>query len=221
VQYAALKDYDKDRNHKIDPQERMLAYEHMDIKDNPIIRWAMSNPDYISASMGANPSTPKNIPSAGKGTSFNWNATIGASYNRNNQFNTQKNFPQATTEGKFVFPDYMNLGQVSQTGESQNIPEIITSDNNGNETTKSLNETMPFHLIGYSPTKDQLIIGVDGKSSDYTYDKGDILVVPASRFDDLLKKKPFGIFRGQQVTIQSKGNPVITDFSNVFNKPKK
>lgn len=91
----------------------------------------------------------------------------------------------------------MNLGQVSQTSETQNIPEIIVKDENGHETTKALNETAAFHLVGYSPTKDQLIIELDNKSSDYSYSKGDVLVVPASRFDDLLKKKPFGVYRSQ------------------------
>ena len=185
---------------------------------NGVIRWAQSNPEFIKAAQVRKYGTPTPIkqPTATRST-FDWNINIGGTHNRNAQFNVYKDQPQATTEGKFTFPDYMNLGQVSQTSETQNIPEIIVKDNNGNDVTKPFNETAAFHVVGLSPSTGQMVIELDGTSSDYSYSKGDVLVVPAQRFADLLKKKPFGIDLESLMGASKPAQSATTQKKGVYN----
>ena len=195
--YDLLKEYDTNHNGKIDPTEFQYVHQHMDLKDNPIVKWAINNPDYLNR-MQPKEGASKNVPSPKAKTTFNWNIGVGMGNNRNGEYEVQKNIPVNTqNDGNFVFPDYMNLGRTSQTGESQVIKEKVVKDENGNDSIEPVKEQMPFHVIGYSPSKDQLVLGVDGRSSNYNYSKDDVIVVPAEDFDDLLKSKPFGIVRNK------------------------
>jgi hypothetical protein len=165
---------------------------------NPILQSYIDNhwKNLVDAKFVNKPRTPST-----SRTTFDWNVNVGSGHNQNSKFQDQGVQKIASVEGDFDLPNYKNLGQVSQTSETQNIPEVIVKDKNGNETVKKLNETALFHVVGFSDKTDKLVIQLDGNSSgDMTYMKGDILVVPASGFNDLLQKKPFGIFRGQTPT---------------------
>jgi hypothetical protein len=174
--------------------------EYLDGSANPILQFAQDN-YWEQALVMENAETEKPV-TVPKNTTFDWNVSIGSGHNQNNKFNIQKSIPVALEDGTTVtLPDYMNLGQVSSTTDPQNIIEYITQDKNGKEVKTALNETARFDIVGYSPTKDVLIIKLADDTSDRTFRRGSVLMVDASRYDDLLKNKPFGIFRGETPTV--------------------
>ena len=186
-----------------------------DVDENAVMAWAKRNPKYIDAVRKVTSGTPKNPPSSTTKTpTFDWNKPVTADYNRNNEFTVAGTTKAGTEEGTFTFPDYINLGRVSFTSDPQNISEVVKINSSGREEIIPLNETARFDVVGYSPSKDQLIIKLADKTSDYTYGQGNVLVVPATRFDDLLKSKPFGIFRkkgAEQNTGKKKAYTKVVD----------
>lgn len=192
-----LKDYDKNGNGVVDPAEREFAYSQMDMKTNPIVQWAMNNPDYINSARGREAMAAKNLPNTST-KAFNWNVNIGGRNNRNTAFEVYQNKTTPTSYGKQkTFPDYMNLGQVSATTDPQSIDGIIEYDENGNRSVRSVVDNTRLELTGYSPAEDVLIVKVvdDGE----VVSKGEVLYLDASKYNDLLKRKPWGIDRASLV----------------------
>lgn len=213
-QWKYLKDFDTDKSGKLDETElRIIPPKDSDDSNNPILRYAQ---DKYWAKARRSVEGKETGAAQSQRISFNWNSVVNAGNNQNDKFINQGASVVPSVEGDFNFPDYYNLGGTSQTAESQKIPRVVVKDDKGNEIIKPLNETALFHLVGYSKLTDRLYIQLDGNSSDnMTYSKGDLLVVPASDFKDLLKKKPFGIFREETPTIPTN---TVTNVGDLFKK---
>lgn len=202
-QMKYLRDYDSNKNGKIDPDEQQYVYQNMDIRSNPIVQWAMNNERYIATSMGGNPSVPKNVPGQSR-TTFDWNIAVGGGHNRNNEFQEQKDV--------YGYKRFLNLGRVSFTSDPQMIGEYYDINT---KTTKSLNAATRFEVVGYSPDKDVIRVKITDDARDDKGNRvrqGQQIELSASRFDDLLKSKPFGIDRssllGTQATAQATQTPI-------------
>ncbi len=185
-QEAVLKDYDVNKNHRIDPDE--YAYMNQstgNIRDNPIVKWAMNNPKYIAASMGGNPSATKNI-DRDRNSSFQWNTIVNANHNQNGTFDEQKDI----TLGVAKYNRFYNLGIKNYTSASQPLGEYIDLDTG--EVVKS-DQATRFEVVGYSPDKDQLVVKIKDRVPGLR--DGKLVALVASKYDDLLKSKPFGIDR--------------------------
>lgn len=60
--YDLYKDFDANKNGIIDPTEFQYAHQNTDVRDNPIAKWAMNNPSYLTEIMDIKEGTAKNIP---------------------------------------------------------------------------------------------------------------------------------------------------------------
>ena len=174
VQYEALKSYDANGDHKIDPAEKQYAYQHMDLRDNPIVKWAMNHPDYITASMGANPAVPKNIPQGKSGGSNAPSLNIGGQ--------TVKMLPGKQVDGQVTYGDKNYIRPYSFGAQKLgNVPTqngtLISSD--GTEE-KLEPGTMEGNLLHYDPAKDVLIFSAASATNNPYLKSNDIVEVPAS-----------------------------------------
>jgi hypothetical protein len=157
---------------------------------NPIQLWA----EQEFAGVRQSKQTGKRaIPGMKTGTTFDWNFAIGGQHNRNNEFDVLPNKKVISSYGTTIFPDFMNLGQVSFSSDPQQIEEIIEIDETGKEKRTRIGDVSRLEIVGYSPSKDILIVKAldDGD----TVSSGDILFVDASQYNDLLKRRPFGLDR--------------------------
>jgi hypothetical protein len=155
---------------------------------NPVLR------NYIDKNWEAGVQTSAGNPTFRErgtgGGGFNWNIGIGAGNNQNNQFDKQSNI----TLGKVTFDNFYNLGQKSFTSDPQMI-QSYTDLNTGVE--KVLNKATRFEVVGYSPDKDMLIVKTVDRVTGLP--EGRQIGLKGSLYSDLLKKKPFGIYREELV----------------------
>jgi len=204
-QHEVIALLDKNGDGVVSPEERTVANSEVRFKDSPIVQWAMNNPNYLKQ-MDQDEGVSKTLPGSGtRKTTFDWSVNIGSGHNNNNRFIDQGYMPVTGADGEFSFPDYRNLGKESQTSETQIIPRVIKKDASGKETIVPLGESASFHIVGYSPAKNQLILEVDNKTSQKSYRAKDVIVVPATDFKGLLEKRPFGIFIGEEQPVFKKG----------------
>jgi len=186
---------------------------------NPIIRWAQDT-KWEKARKGQK-GTWKAIPRSTAGTStFNWNNNIDSFHNKNDEYPILKSIKQPTEFGTRTFPDLINLGSINQVAtEAQPIDEIIDYTTGsprrvreityGGDKKTSIADSVRFNIIGYSPSDDVIIVKIADNGSFFY--QGQVVALPADKYDDLLKRKPIGIsreaFRKQQGEISKPAPP--------------
>lgn len=205
VQYEALKDYDRNGDIKLDPEERTFAYAHMNKMDNPIIKWAMNNPDYITASMGANPATPKNIAGSSSSNSVAKNASQFAhgagtwKYEPREARNIEiggKRFTQ--------YHEYQNMPALSISLTSKNGIDVLSS---GMTSTVEVPMQLSAIPYGYDESSDKYVflvnkdfenIGISGVEAG----GGIQIAIPRSSLDQGFFSKTLEVMKnGQKVKV--------------------
>ena len=183
-----MKWLDTNKDGKLDQAERT--------DENGIIAWAQQHQPFISAVMREDSGASSNLfPSASK-KSFDWNGAVGTGHNRNNEFPVRGAVDIDTDEGKVTLPNSLDFSGIPRTTtDARKINKILVPDGKGGYTEKSLGESASFDIVSYSPQDDVLVIKLKSNTSDRTYRDGVNLIVRGSEFDDLLKRKPFGIDR--------------------------
>jgi hypothetical protein len=206
-----LMDYDRDKNGTVDPAERQYAYEHMNPKDNPVIHWALNNPDYLNELMEVKESATKNPATTGKGVSFNWNMGVDFGNNRNMQFQKKQDIPIQK------LPLYKNFYDLQLASVPTVMQKVLTYKNANTGETKTLNKAINVKVVGYSPDNDKLLLNVEednypikGEGKDSYLPKDTKIEVDAAQYDDLLKSKPYGFSREKAMKqIGNENKPTI------------
>ena len=195
--------FDENNDNKIDEGE----------EKNGIIRWAQNNQEFIDAAIikQVNQYSSDNPPS---NKSFDWNINIGAGHNKNEEYPIQPGIKQTTAYGTIQLPDVVSLGVSSQSTEQQQIPEVLEIDKNGKEVITQINDAARFNIISYSPSRDLLIVKILDNGEELM--QGDVVALPAARYDNLLKRKPFAIDRASMRKEKTTPVNTVTDVSNLF-----
>jgi hypothetical protein len=197
-----LKYLDVDKDGKVSEGENAITQATTLKYGNPILQWAVDNPKYRQAPIIPKTTTWTTVSQPGNGKAFNWNLNIGAEHNRNNEFPLRGQVDIDTDDGKVTLPNSLDFSGIPRTTtDARKINSVLIPDGNGGYTEKSLGESASFDIVTYSPEKDILIIKLKSNTSDRTYREGVNLAVKGEEFDDLLKRKPFGIHR-QKLTAQ-------------------
>jgi len=91
------------------------------------------------------------------------------------------------------------------TGSPRRVREITY----GGDKKTSIADSVRFNIIGYSPSDDVIIVKIADNGSFFY--QGQVVALPADKYDDLLKRKPIGIsreaFRKQQGEISKPAPP--------------
>lgn len=187
-----LKYLDDDNSGTVDERERSILLGTAVGRGNPLLKYAVENKKYKDAALVYDDSNWQEIRKPSTGTSFDWNLNIGAGHNKNNEYDVAE-ATQPTYYGSHTFTDLMNLGSINQTPtEAQPIDEVI--DYTGvSPIRKKVADSVRFNIIGYSPKEDVMIVKIadDGE----VFSAGDVVSLPAEKYDNLLKRKPIGIDR--------------------------
>lgn len=178
---------DTNRDGKVDKTEQG--------DENGIIAWAQQYQPFLSALIKEDTSMYSNVGTNNK-TTFDWNIGIGSGHNQNNQFPVRGQVDIATILGKATLPNSLDFsGLPRTTTDARKINTVLEPDGKGGYKETPLGEAASFDIITYSPQDDVIVIKLKSDTSDFAYKEGDVLVVKGSEFDDLLKRKPFGISR--------------------------
>ncbi len=187
-----LKYLDTDGNGIISTKEKNISLSGATGDNNPIIRWAVNNPKYREMAVTNKVGQWTQISTPSKGSNFNWNIGIGSSNNLNNKYDVVS-ADQPTAYGKHMFSDLMNIGAINQTPtEAQPIGEVIDYKS-GTPQRKRVSESVRFNIIGYSAAEDVIVVKLADDGN--LLSAGDVVALPADKYDNLLRRKPIGIDR--------------------------
>ena len=174
-------------DNRISPEEERFMGLEGSLRTNPIMQWAeQTYPQMMLRGTPMKGETKKETTSEKK---IDWNKEINEWNSNNDEFGRQR-----TQYGDMVFDSFLNLGAVSKAMKAQNIGEA-TDLKTGNKII--MNTGVKFEVSGYDVKTDLLIIRAleDISGADGRMRKGESYAVPAAKFDDLLKSKPYGICR--------------------------
>jgi hypothetical protein len=189
---------------------------------NPIVQWAKDT--YWKNAVKVKQGAMKTIPgTTGTTKPFNWNTPVSAQHNKNADWPVYKDKVVSTKYGNPVFGDYQNLGTLNQPpfepilinevvdyregGKKVIKAEEITNKRTGEKKSIPFNDQVQFIPVAYSPSDDVLIVKVTADSApNLIFSKDDVLALPAEKYDEILKRKPFGIFRNQPPSLLKRSN---------------
>lgn len=138
---ALLGEYDKNQDGIIDPESEQYVYQHMTIKSNPIVKWAINNPAYLTR-FGVEERAPRNIPKPPAGGNFE-SLNIGRIPVKYQPTERQS------------FKNYTTYHPVLE-WPSQNIPtdNVVVFKPNG-EKVRVTGKTLTLQLTGYDENTDE------------------------------------------------------------------
>ncbi len=169
---------DYDRNGVVDPADVKYAHERTDVRDNPIVKWALQNPTYLDAAMQKKVSSSKALPSASSGKGglmINFGGqkvSVSPAYKRKDPvtygdkvYYNSYNFP-----GKNLIPNIpTNGGKVF----IENYSEDIEGGN------------IQGYIKDYIPDEDVVIIEATKGYPDLNIKTGGLVAIPAGNITDI------------------------------------
>ena len=151
---------------------------------NGVMRWAQD--EFRSTLRKQSQSATTSVTRPRTDTGFSWNVAIGANNNLNDQYDILPSRKLENTE----LGNYVNLGARSFTSDPQHIGQYL--DLRTGEW-RTADKSTTFEVVGYSIDKDLLIVKIKSRVSGLPADRD--IGLKASLYDDLLKRRPFGIDR--------------------------
>lgn len=169
-----FENYDGNGDGKVDPADRKYAYENMDVKDNPIVKWYLNEPYYLDRAMkktkvGTVKDTREKPSTSKSGFSIN----IGGS-----DYKYTPSEPIATAKFKefYPFPKGAIVKIPVQNGRRLDLNSPLVSS-----------EATDLTLTGYSKDKDEFIFLTNDANNPLTYASNTEIAIPSANVIDRLK----------------------------------